>query len=121
MGGKGGEASTTMEIPDWLNEALQSAVGGGLNDFNRFRTQGMGMIMPRPGETNVNVQNPWDLIGMDRPDGDGPPSTDGPPTDGPPPPPPDGSGGAGGVRGGGTGGGARGGGGRNPATRINQY
>jgi hypothetical protein len=64
MGGKQGKAQTTMEIPEWLDTAMKTAVGGGLEDFNKFRQMGMDKIMPNEGYTNVNVQNPWELVGM---------------------------------------------------------
>lgn len=62
MGGKEGSSTTTMEIPEWLDSAMKEAVGGGLTDFNQFRQQGMDMIMPREGYTNVNAVNPWDIV-----------------------------------------------------------
>jgi hypothetical protein len=62
MGGKEGKSQTSIEIPDWLDTAMKTAVSEGLNDFNAFRKMGMGKIMPPEGQTNVNVRNPWEIV-----------------------------------------------------------
>ena len=64
MGGKQGSSTSQVEIPEEFKAMLIPFVQDSLNRYDRFATEGSNIIMPQPGETNVDVKNPWALKPM---------------------------------------------------------